>query len=126
VSAFHLSPGQRAVERREGKRQREERVPVGRTRSRAAGTQNAFVHPIQLLPVDFALQELAVVEVVRDLGLEPGLDGLILGVEVGHVWHQVLEDIHVRQRVDLDSGGGLLVNVTEASQGVLSVDIHGT
>lgn len=80
---------------------------------------------IQLLAVLLALQELAVVQVVAalHLGLQPGLDALVLVVEVGQVGHQVLHHVHVRQRVDL---GGLaaLVDVAQASQGVLAVDVH--
>lgn len=35
------------------------------------------------------------------LPLQPWLDALVLVVEVVHVGHQVLDDVHVRQRVDL-------------------------
>lgn len=35
------------------------------------------------------------------LPLQPRLDALVLVVEVVHVGHQVLDDVHVRQRVDL-------------------------
>jgi hypothetical protein len=66
------------------------------------------------------------VKIMRGLGLEPWFDRLVLRVEVGHIRHQVLEDIHVWQRIDLHSGRGFLINVTEACQGVLSVDIHRT
>jgi hypothetical protein len=34
--------------------------------------------------------------------LKPRLNGLVLLVEVVHVRHQILDDIHVRQRVDLE------------------------
>ena len=37
----------------------------------------------------------------RALALEVGLDGLVLGVEVGHVDDQIPDDEHVRQRRDL-------------------------
>ena len=36
------------------------------------------------------------------LGLEPGLDGGVLGVELREVRHQVLHDRQVRQREDAD------------------------
>ena len=36
--------------------------------------------------------------------LEVGLDRLVLLVELGKVGHQVLDDVGVRQRVDLELG----------------------
>jgi hypothetical protein len=43
----------------------------------------------------------------RGVTLEVGLDGLVLLVEVRQVGDEVLDDIGVRQRVDLDVGGRL-------------------
>ena len=36
----------------------------------------------------------------RVLNLEPGLNRLVLGVEICHIGHQILDDIHMRERVD--------------------------
>ena len=54
----------------------------------------------QFLPVLYALQELLVPS-LRVGALQPGLDAAVLLVEVVHVWHQVLDDVHVWQRVYL-------------------------
>ena len=72
--------------------------PVRGAGGGAAGAENALVQPVQLLPVLLRLQELSVRQVVASLhlGLQPGLDRLVLGVEVGHVRHQVTEDVHLR------------------------------
>lgn len=101
--------------------------PVRGAGGGAASTQNALVHTIQLLAVLLALQELAVGQVVGalDLGAQPGLDGLVLVVEVGQISHQVLDHIHVRKRVDLGGLRGVLVNIAQAGQGVGTIDVHG-
>ena len=49
--------------------------------------------------------------------LNPGLDGLILLVEVVHVGHEVLDDVHVGQRVDLGDLA-VILDLGEAGQGV--------
>lgn len=80
---------------------------------------------IELLSVLLGLQEFAVVEVVAalHLGLQPGLDGLVLVVEVGQIGHKVLHHEHVGQGVDLGGLGGL-VDVAQTSQGVFTVNVH--
>ena len=109
-------------------RRSEQALPVGGTGRGAAGAQNALVHAIQLLAVHLALQVLSMVQVMTALLLEsqPGLDGGVLGVEVAHVGHEVLDDVHVGQRIDLDGGRGLLVDEAQTCQGVAAVDVHCT
>jgi len=60
----------------------------------------------------------------RTVALQPGLNGTILLVKVVHVGNQVLDDVHVRQWVNLRS---LVValNFAEASQGVDTANVHG-
>ena len=72
--------------------------PVRGTGGGAAGAENALVQPVQLLAVLLRLQELPVLQVVAalDLGLQPGLDRLVLGVEVAHVRHEVAKHVHLR------------------------------
>jgi hypothetical protein len=53
--------------------------PVGGTRGRAAGTENALIEAVKFLAVFWGLQELAVFR--RIVILEVGLDGLVLLVE---------------------------------------------
>lgn len=53
--------------------------PVGGTRGRAAGTEDALIEAVEFLAVFWGLQELAVFG--RVVVLEVGLDGLVLLVE---------------------------------------------
>ena len=75
--------------------------PVRRTGRRAARAENALVQPIELLAVLLGLQELPVLQVVAalDLGLQPGLDVLVLGEEVAQVRHKVAEHVHLRYTI---------------------------
>jgi hypothetical protein len=57
------------------------------------------------------------------VALQPRLDRLVLRVEVGHVRHEVLDDEHVRERVDLGLGR-CGVDAREAGQRVGPVDVH--
>mmetsp|Transcript_27662 Transcript_27662/g.56790 ORF Transcript_27662/g.56790 Transcript_27662/m.56790 type:complete len:241 (-) Transcript_27662:230-952(-) len=59
------------------------------------------------------------------LGLEPRLNRGVLLREVGHVGHQVLDHVHVRQGVDLHRCSRGLVDVRQAGQGVAAVNVHG-
>ena len=71
------------------------------------------------------LQELLLPFLLGLLGLEPRLNARVLVREVGHVGHQVLDHVHVRQGVELHRVGGGLVDVGEAGQRVGAVDVHG-
>ena len=51
------------------------------------------------------------------ISLEPGLDGAVLLVEVVHVRHQILHNIHVGKRIDL-CGFVICVDLGQASEGV--------
>ena len=53
--------------------------PVGGTRGRAAGAENALIEAVKFLAIFWGLQELAVFR--RIVILEVGLDGLVLLVE---------------------------------------------
>lgn len=117
--------------------------PVRRTRGRAAGAQNALVQTVQLLallgalavfkalfpvnivPNDSAEEKKYTYILSRGIALQVRLDGLVLLVELGQVRHQVLDDVHVRQRVDARLLGGIRGDPAQAGQGVGSVDVHG-
>ena len=98
--------------------------PVAGARGATAGAENALVHPVELLPLLLALQNLF----SRHrwvLPLQPGLDTLILIVEVRHVHDQVLDHEHVRQRSDRRGGGVFFRgDLGEARQAVAAVDVH--
>jgi hypothetical protein len=74
--------------------------PVAGARRRAARAQDALVQAVQLPAVLLALQVLLAVG-RRGGVLQVRLDGLVLLVEVGQVGHDVLDDVGVRERVDL-------------------------
>jgi len=77
------------------------RPPVGRARSGAASTQDALIHPIQFLPILPTLQVLLIMVLLGPLRLQPWLNTLVLLIEVSHIGDQVLEDVHMRKRIDL-------------------------
>mmetsp|Transcript_36413 Transcript_36413/g.114130 ORF Transcript_36413/g.114130 Transcript_36413/m.114130 type:complete len:295 (-) Transcript_36413:144-1028(-) len=102
--------------------------PVARAGGGAARAEDALVHAVELLAVLARLQVLAGalvrLERLRALRLvQPRLDGAVLVVEVGEVRHEVLDDVHVRQRVNL---GRLRrpVDVAQAGERVPAVDVH--
>lgn len=98
--------------------------PVGRARGGAAGAEDALVHAVELGAVGLGLRDLLAVLRRRVLALEPGLDALVLAVEVGHVDDEILDDEHVGQRRD---GGrrGRGGDLGEAGEAVVAVDVHG-
>ena len=65
-----------------------------------AASEQPIVPAHQFLPVVDALQEL-LVPALGVCALQPRLDAAVLLVEVVHVRHQVLDHVHVRQRVYL-------------------------
>src|SRR5262245_45849341 len=73
--------------------------PVARAGGRAAGAQNALIEAVELLAILVALPPFLLRG--RRGGAQPRLDQRVLGVEIAHVRHQVLDHRHVRQRVDL-------------------------
>ena len=97
--------------------------PVTGAGGTAASAQNALVHSVKALAVLGGLQVLALGEVSGLVADEPRLDRCVLVIEVAHVWHEILQHIHVRQRVNL----GVLrrfVDVGEASKRVAAIDVH--
>lgn len=61
---------------------------------------------------------------IHHLRLKPGLDRLILIVEIRQVSHQILYDEHMGKRIDLHSLG-LFIDIAQACQGIGTIDIHG-
>ena len=57
-------------------------------------------------------------------GLQPGLDRLVLLIEVREVGDQILDHVHVRQWVDLHRLRSF-VDVAQTCQGVTTINIHG-
>jgi hypothetical protein len=47
------------------------------------------------------LKELLLAQLGLIFTLQPRLDGFVLSIKVAHVGHQILDNIHVRKRVNL-------------------------
>jgi len=47
------------------------------------------------------LKELLLAQLRLVFALEPRLDRFVLSIKVAHVWHQILDNIHVRKGVNL-------------------------
>ncbi len=58
--------------------------------------------------------------------LQVRLNGLVLGIEVAHVDHQVLDDKHVGEGGDLGDLGGVPVHLGQAGKPIGAVYVHGT
>ncbi len=99
--------------------------PVGWAGGRAAKAENALVKTIDLFTVLHRLHENLLADLLLSelLLLEVGLDPAVLSVEVGHIRHKILNNIHVGQWVDLASFG-VLRDGAKASQTVAAVNVH--
>lgn len=99
--------------------------PVRRTRSGAAGTENAFVKTIKLLTISNGLE--VFLAIGREFSsLKVGLNRLVLLVEMGQVRNQITNNIHVRQRINLLGLGEGGVDAAKTGKGVVTVNVHGT
>src|SRR5690606_12385497 len=96
--------------------------PVARAGRGAAGTQDAFIQPIELFTILVALQPF-LCGFWRN-SVQPRLDRGVLGVEVGQIRHKVFDYRHVRQRINLHRTGNL-VRALGACQRIGAVDVHG-
>ena len=99
--------------------------PVTGAGSATAGTQNAFVHPIQLSPIALGLRYLFPRGDRGSFPLQPRLNGLVLIIEVGHVHHQILNHKHMGKRRNGGGGRPIRINLSQASQAIAAVDVHG-
>lgn len=98
--------------------------PVTGARCGAASTENAFVHTIEQLAVLLGLEVFSRSR-RRGLGLQPRLDRLVLLIETVHVRNKVLDNFHVRKRIDRD-GSITSIDATETGKGVCAIDVHCT
>ena len=98
--------------------------PVTRAGCRAACAENTLIQTIKLLTVGNALQDLLPGGGI--LALEIGLDGSVLLVELGEVGNKVLDNVCVREGVDLGSTMRFVCDAAEAGKGIDSIDVHGT
>jgi len=110
--------------------------PVRGAGGHAARTQNALIHAVELGPVSNGLKVFPDTTTFRALAredfatcwsvaLQPGLNGLVLIVEVCEIRHKILDDIRVWERLNLDCLWAWL-DVHQASKAILTLDVHGT
>lgn len=100
--------------------------PVRGTRGRTACAQDALVETVDLLAVGFRLVELLLTNLdVGVLSLQERLDRLVLSIKVAQVWHEVLDDVHMWQRVDLGRLARIVVDLGKTRERVGTVDVHG-
>jgi len=57
--------------------------------------------------------------------LQVRLDGLVLFVELGHVRHKVLHNIHVREGVDPAVLARISLDAAKTSESVDTINVHG-
>ena len=108
-------------------------IPVRRARGAAASAENALIHPIQnftvllvlkvLLHSSVFLNDLSVFR--RFIALQPWLNSLILSIEIRHIRHQILYDVHVGKRINFGLRR-VRVDSGEAGQGIATVNVHST
>mmetsp|Transcript_14006 Transcript_14006/g.27312 ORF Transcript_14006/g.27312 Transcript_14006/m.27312 type:complete len:232 (+) Transcript_14006:129-824(+) len=104
--------------------------PIGWASGTAACAKDTLVHSIKLCAILASLKEFSLALRLAVLSLKPGLNGAVLLVEISHIGNQILDNIHVRQRVNLGHISTRLllplrINVTKTGEGVASVDVHG-
>jgi len=100
--------------------------PVAGAGSATAGTEDTLVQSVQLGSVSHTLEDLlvSVLHALLVLSLQPGLDTPVLFIEVVHIRNQVLDNVHVRQRINL---GSLVIgfNLGQTGEGIYTSNIHG-
>mmetsp|Transcript_643 Transcript_643/g.1682 ORF Transcript_643/g.1682 Transcript_643/m.1682 type:complete len:244 (+) Transcript_643:671-1402(+) len=101
--------------------------PVARTARLTTRAQYAFIHAIKARAVFYRLQVLLFALLLqRALTLnQPRANRFVLRVKIGHVGNQILDDVHVRQWIDVHFSGDV-INGLQARKRVLAIDIHRT
>jgi len=99
--------------------------PIRRARRGATGAEDALVKAVEQFTIVLRLVMLDnIIRLGSASALQPGLNTLVLVVEIGKVRHQILHDVSVGQRKDGDRLVGRL-DVGEAGEGVGTVDVDG-
>jgi len=91
----------------------------------AASAENAFVEPVQFPALGWGLAVLTTI-CRCSVSLQIRFDTPILLIEQRQIRNQVLDDIGVRQRIDLRFLGRLGGNATQARKRVHAVNVHCT
>jgi len=99
--------------------------PVTGAAGRAASAENALVQSIQFGTIFHRLKMSLFAEDLFAVALEIRLDARVLLIKVGHIWHEIFDDVHVRQGIDF-RGFGWIVDRAKTRQSVAAVDVHRT
>ena len=76
--------------------------------------QKSDIASYQFLTIIDTLQILFLSHFRFVLALKPGLNGFVLSIEIAHVWHKILHNIHMRQRMDFHSFVQICVNLADS------------
>lgn len=98
--------------------------PVRGTSRSTAGTQNALIQTVQVAAFLRALEVFATTR-RRTSGLEVWLNAAVLLVELGQVRNKILNNVSVRQGVNV-ALRRILVDAAQASKRVHAINVHGT
>jgi hypothetical protein len=96
--------------------------PIAWACGRAAEAKNAFPRSIELGALLWRLTPFAIGR--RLIGLEPGLDQLVLRIQPAKVGDEILQNLQVRQRRDPARAFLQAVHGCETGQRVYPVDVH--
>src|ERR1700730_13847300 len=96
--------------------------PVARAGGRAAEAEDALPQPVQLGALLLRLVALAIRR--RLVGLQPGLDQLVLRIQSAEIGNEILQHLHMRQRRDPARPLFEAVHWGQTRQCVDPVDIH--
>lgn len=100
--------------------------PVAGAGGAAAGAQDALVEAVQFSTVLDGLQVLLLSwnDVCIIPLLQVGLNRAVLGIKVAHVRYQILDHIHVGQRVHKNWLVRYIIDLVNAGQSVGAINIH--
>lgn len=98
--------------------------PVRRASRGTAGAQNALIQAVQVTAFLRALEVFAATRRWAS-GLEVWLNAAVLLVELRQVRNQILDDVRVRQGVNV-ALRRIFVNTAQASKRVHTINVHGT
>ena len=96
--------------------------PVARASGRTAGAEYALIESVQVGALFSGLCPLPIRR-RRGPGAHPRFDRDVLGIEVGEIGHQILDDRQVGERVDLHALPAF-VDGAGAGERVRAVDVH--
>jgi len=101
--------------------------PVTWASGGAASAKNTLVKSVQLCSIFNWLEVWYSFSVGASWNFflfQPWLDRFVLCVEVGHVWHEIFDYVHVWERVDLWNLAAIFVDPGQTRQIVFTVNIH--